>query len=63
LGCREHKDELSERIVEYLRPFRERRQQALADRGQLERMLDEGAGRAREIAVPIMESAKQAMGL
>ena len=33
LGCREHKDELSERIVEYLRPFRERRQQALADRG------------------------------
>jgi hypothetical protein len=63
LGCREHKDELSERIVEYLRPFRERRQQALADRGQLERMLDEGAERAREIAIPIMESAKEAMGL
>ncbi len=63
LGCREHKDELSERIIEYLRPFRERREQALADRAQLERMLDEGAGRAREIAVPIMESAKEAMGL
>ena len=25
LGCREHKDEIAERIVEYLRPFRERR--------------------------------------
>ena len=33
LGCREHKDEIAERIVEYLRPFRERREAALADRG------------------------------
>jgi tryptophanyl-tRNA synthetase len=63
LGCREHKTEIAERIVEYLRPFRERREQALADRGELERVLEEGAGRAREIAVPIMEGAKEAMGL
>src|SRR5687767_1548986 len=46
LGCREHKDEIAERIVEYLRPFRERREQALADRGELERVLQQGAGRA-----------------
>jgi tryptophanyl-tRNA synthetase len=63
LGCREHKDEIAERIVEYLRPFRERRAQALDDRGELERLLDRGAERAREIAVPIMENAKAAMGL
>jgi tryptophanyl-tRNA synthetase len=63
LGCREHKDEIAERIVEYLRPFRDRRAQALADRGELERILKEGAERAREIAVPIMERTKQAMGL
>lgn len=63
LGCRDHKDEISERIVEYLRPFRERREQALADRGELERMLAQGAERARAIAVPIMEHAKGAMGL
>jgi len=63
LGCREHKDEISERIVEYLRPFRERRTEALADRGELERLLLQGAERARAIAVPIMESAKAAMGL
>ena len=63
LGCVEHKQELSERIVEYLRPFRERRQEALEDRGELERMLDEGAERAHEIAVPIMQRAKEAMGL
>jgi tryptophanyl-tRNA synthetase len=63
LGCKEHKDEIAERIVEYLRPFRERREQALADRAELERLLDQGAERAREIAVPIMERAKEAMGL
>jgi tryptophanyl-tRNA synthetase len=63
LGCREHKDEIGERIVEYLRPFRERRSEALADRGELERLLTRGAERAREIAVPSMERAKEAMGL
>ena len=63
LGCREHKDEIAERIVEYLRPFRERREAALADRGELERLLERGAERAREIAVPIMQRAKEAMGL
>jgi tryptophanyl-tRNA synthetase len=63
LGCKEHKEELAERVVEYLRPFRERRAQALADRGELERLLDQGAERAREIAVPNMTRAKEAMGL
>lgn len=63
LGCRDHKDEIAERIVEYLRPFRERREAALSDPGELERLLDTGADRARAIAVPIMETAKQAMGL
>src|SRR5207247_1277479 len=63
LGCRDHKDEIAERIVEYLRPFRERREVALADRGELERLLDRGADRAREIAVPSMQRAKEAMGL
>jgi tryptophanyl-tRNA synthetase len=63
LGCKEHKEEMAERIVEYLRPFRERRADALADRGALERLLDDGAERAREIAVPNMQLAKEAMGL
>jgi len=63
LGCVEHKDEIAERIIEYLRPFRERRAQALADEGELERILAQGAEQAREIAVPIMERARQAIGL
>ena len=63
LGCREHKDEIAERIVEYLRPFRERRARALSDRGELERIMNRGAERAREIAIPNMERAKEAMGL
>ena len=63
LGCKEHKEEMAERVVEYLRPFRERRAQALADRAELERLLDKGAERAREIAVPNLQRAKEAMGL
>lgn len=63
LGCVAHKQEIAERIVEYMRPFRERREQALADPGELERILSDGARRAREIAVPNIERAKQAMGL
>ena len=63
LGCVEHKNEIAERIVEYLRPFRERRERALADRGELELILERGAERAREIALPIMERARAAMGL
>jgi tryptophanyl-tRNA synthetase len=63
LGCKEHKEELAERIVEYLRPFRERREEALRDPGELERMLARGSEKARAIAVPIMERAREAMGL
>jgi tryptophanyl-tRNA synthetase len=63
LGCVEHKQEIAERIVEYLRPFRERREEALADRAQLEQLLERGAERARSVAVPIMERTKKAMGL
>ena len=37
--------------------------QALADRGELERMLARGAERAREIAVPIHGERSEAMGL
>jgi tryptophanyl-tRNA synthetase len=63
LGCVEHKQEIAERIVDYLRPFRERRQEALADRGELERILARGAERARVIATDVMERARRAMGL
>jgi tryptophanyl-tRNA synthetase len=63
LGCKEHKEEMAERVVEYLRPFRQRRAEALADRGALERLLEDGAERAREIAVPNIQRAKEAMGL
>ena len=63
LGCVDHKKELAERVVEYLRPIRERRQQAIEDKGELERILDEGAERARELAVPVIEQARKVMGL
>jgi tryptophanyl-tRNA synthetase len=63
LGCVEHKGEIADRIVEYLRPFRERRELVLSDRGELERILQRGAERARAIATGVMEEAREAMGL
>lgn len=63
LGCVAHKGELAERIVEYLRPIRERRATLLDDPGELERILDGGAEKARAIAVPVMEEVREAMGL
>lgn len=63
LGCVQHKQELTERVVEYLRPIRERREQAMSDRGELERMLDRGAERAREIAIATIEQVRGVMGL
>lgn len=63
LGCVEHKQELAERVVEFLRPMRERREAALQDRGELERLLDQGAERARAIALETIAEVRQVMGL
>lgn len=63
LGCVDHKNELAERVIEYLRPIRERREEALKDRGELERVLKQGAERAKELATPVIEQAREVMGL
>ncbi len=63
LGCREHKDEIAERIVEYLRPFRERREAALADRGELERLLTAAPSARERSPCRTWRQAKEAMGL
>ncbi len=42
---------------------RKRREELLADRGEVERILQDGARRAREIAAPIMQEVRRAVGL
>lgn len=63
LGCVDDKRDLAQRVKEVIGPIRERRQRLLADPDRLERILAEGAERARAIARPVLAEAKEAMGL
>lgn len=57
------KSAVAEAVVERLRPLRQRFDELAADPGEVERILADGAERARAIAVPTLEKAKDAMGL
>jgi tryptophanyl-tRNA synthetase len=54
---------VAEAVVERLRPIRERYEELAADPGEVERLLAEGADRARAIAAPTLDRAREAMGL
>jgi tryptophanyl-tRNA synthetase len=57
------KSAVAEAVVELLRPIQQRHAELSADRGEVARLLEAGADRAREIAAPTLERAKRAMGL
>jgi tryptophanyl-tRNA synthetase len=57
------KDAVAEAVIEMLRPTQERYAELAGDPGEVARILDVGAERARAIAVPTLERAKDAMGL
>jgi tryptophanyl-tRNA synthetase len=63
LGCVQDKSDFAEALNAYLMPVRERRAVFAADIGQIERIIDEGTARAREIAVKTLHDVKQAMRL
>jgi tryptophanyl-tRNA synthetase len=54
---------LADLLVEALRPIKARLDQFRADPGELDRLLAKGAGKAREMAQPILEGAYRATGL
>ncbi|MEZ5163340.1 MAG: hypothetical protein R2688_06230, partial [Fimbriimonadaceae bacterium] len=60
-GCMQNKKELIEVINEKFRPMRERRAQL--DDGEIDRILADGAERARAVAEETMRQVKNAMGL
>ena len=62
LGCVADKTDLADRIIEYFRPYRERREQLEAEPGIVQKVLTEGADRARPIAQATLESVRSAMG-
>ena len=57
------KQSVGEAVAELLAPVRERYRELRADEDALERTLQEGANRAREIAAPVMADVQSAMGL
>lgn len=63
LGCVQDKGDLAEALNAYLRPLREKRAMYASDMAQVERIIDEGTARAREVAVDTITGVKRAMRL
>jgi tryptophanyl-tRNA synthetase len=57
------KNDVAEAVIEHLAPIRARHAELMADATELDRLMAVGAGRAREIAVPVLAQAKARMGL
>jgi tryptophanyl-tRNA synthetase len=57
------KSAVAEAVDEFLRPIRERHAVLASDPAEVERLLADGARRARAVAAPTFERARDAMGL
>jgi tryptophanyl-tRNA synthetase len=62
-GCVETKELLAERIIEFFRPMRERRQQLAADPAHVERVLSAGADKVRPILERTMDEVREVTGI
>jgi len=62
-GCVECKKELAQILVDYLAPIHQARQELEKDHQLLDRILRNGAERARQVAAATLLEAKQAIGL
>ncbi|WP_238443643.1 tryptophan--tRNA ligase [Salsipaludibacter albus] len=56
------KGAVAEAVVELLRPMQERHAELAADPGEMQRILADGAAKAREVSAPRLAAAKDAMG-
>ncbi len=61
IGCVECKGELAGRMLDWLRPIQERRAALLAEPGKLDRILEAGNARAREVAARTMKEVREAV--
>jgi len=62
-GCVDCKVQLAESVNEALKPFREKREQLAADLDYVVKVYNDGADRARAIAVETLREVKERMGL
>lgn len=63
IGCVQDKQRLAECIIEFLKPFQERRKQFSEDKEFLNRVLKEGAEKAREVAMSTLKEVREAIGI
>ena len=61
LGCVQCKQNLADRVVEYYRPFRERRAELEAQPGLVEQVLADGAAKVRPVVEETMKAVRAAM--
>jgi tryptophanyl-tRNA synthetase len=61
LGCVEDKGMIADRLIEVFEPFRERRAELAAQPGLVERVLKDGAERARPVARATLDAVREAM--
>jgi tryptophanyl-tRNA synthetase len=62
-GCVQNKQELAEQLVKETEPFRATRQRVAGKTGELERILQDGAAKARVIARQTLAEVKKGFGL
>jgi len=63
VGCVACKKALVRALVDYFEDFRNRRSELLGDKTELDRLLENGAERARERAAETMISVRKAMNM
>ena len=63
LGCVDCKTILADHLIEYFRPYRERRAELAAEPGLVERVLAEGAEQVRPVVRETLASVREAMHL
>lgn len=63
IGCKDCKKKLLERVVEYLAPIQEKREYYLTHLEEVEEIIQEGTGRAQEVARHVMAEVREAMWL
>jgi tryptophanyl-tRNA synthetase len=61
LGCVRCKQNLADRVVEYYRPFRERRAELEARPGLVQQVLEDGAAKVRPVVDDTMKAVRSAM--
>jgi tryptophanyl-tRNA synthetase len=62
-GYGDFKKQLFEKLWEYFAPMRKRREEILNDKSYIDGVLARGANRANEIADPVMDRVRKAVGL